>query len=133
VVASGATMSSARRVLVVDDSPAMRRNVVLALQLLTRVECVEAADGLEALRRFSQGRFDLVVTNINMPGLNGLELIGSVRAADAHVPVLVISTEGSERVKARALELGASSYLTKPVRAEEVLAVVQGLLAGRRA
>ena len=123
---------SSRRVLVVDDSPGMRRNVVLALQLLARVECVEAGDGLEALRRFSEGRFELVITNINMPGLNGLKLIGSVRAADARVPILVISTEGSERVRAHALTHGASSYLTKPVRADEVLAVVHSLLAGGR-
>ena len=123
---------SSRRVLVVDDSPAMRRNVVLALQLLTRVECVEAADGAEALRRFSEGPFDLVVTNINLPGLNGLRLIGSVRAADARVPVLVISTEGSERVRAQALALGASRYLVKPVRADEVLAAVGALLGGGR-
>ncbi|MBM4379898.1 MAG: response regulator [Deltaproteobacteria bacterium] len=118
------------RVLVVDDSPTMRRNVVLALQLLARVECVEAGDGLEALERFRQGGFGLVVTNINMPGLNGLRLIQAVRAAEPAVPVLVISTEASPYIRERALRLGASRYLTKPVRADEVIGAVRGLLDG---
>jgi two-component system chemotaxis response regulator CheY len=108
----------------------MRRNVVLALQLLAGVQCVEAGDGLEALARYREGGFGLVVTNINMPGLNGLELIRAVRAAGAHVPVLVISTEGSPYLKERALSLGASRYLTKPVRADEVLDAVRALLHG---
>ena len=118
------------RVLVVDDSPTMRRNVVLALQLLARLPCVEASDGLEALARFREGGFGLVVTNINMPGVNGLELIRAVRAADTSVPVLVISTEASPYIRARALALGASRYLTKPVRADEVLDAVRALLGG---
>jgi two-component system chemotaxis response regulator CheY len=121
------------RVLVVDDSPTMRRNVVLALQLLARVECVEAGDGVEALAHFRQGGFGLVVTNINMPGLNGLRLIQAVRAAEPSLPILVISTEASPYIRERALQLGASLYLTKPVRADEVVGAVRGLLdaAGR--
>ena len=119
------------RALVVDDSLALRRSVMYALQRLTEVVCVEAQDGAEALKKFAQGKFDIVLTDINMPVLDGLKLISHLRADDANaqVPIVVITTESAEEDRARALKLGANAYLVKPVQAQVVLDTVKRLLS----
>ena len=119
------------RALVVDDSLALRRSVMYALQRLTEVVCVEAQDGAEALKKFSQGKFDIVLTDINMPVLDGLKLISHLRSDDTnnHVPIVVITTESAEEDRDRALKLGANAYLVKPVQAQVVLDTVKKLLS----
>jgi two-component system, chemotaxis family, chemotaxis protein CheY len=118
------------RALVVDDSQAMRRSIMYALQRLGGVVCVEAADGADGLKKFSQGQFDLVLTDINMPLMDGLKLISHIRQASANsnVPIVVITTEGATADRERAMTLGASAYLVKPVQAKVVLDTVKGLL-----
>jgi two-component system chemotaxis response regulator CheY len=106
------------RVLVVEDSAAMRVYVAAALErvdeLPGELEVIEAQSGFDALRLLPRGRYDLVVTDINMPDINGLELIRFLRKSPQHkdVPVLVIST--SVRDKERGLSLGADAFLEKP-------------------
>ncbi len=119
------------RALVVDDSLALRRSVMYALQRLTDIVCVESQDGADALRKFSQGKFDIVLTDINMPVLDGLKLIRHLRsdAKNAHVPIIVISTESADADRDRALKLGANAYLIKPVQAQVVLDTVKKLLS----
>lgn len=119
------------RALVVDDSLALRRSVMYALQRLTEVVCVEAQDGAEALKKFSQGKFDIVLTDINMPVLDGLKLISHLRSDETnnHVPIVVITTESAEEDRDRALKLGANAYLVKPVQAQVVLETVKKLLS----
>lgn len=118
------------RALVVDDSQAMRRSLVFALQRLTGLHCEEAADGAEGLRKLSHARFDLVLTDINMPLMDGLKLIHHIRQSEAHrsVPVVVITTEAAAADRSRAMALGASAYLVKPVQAHTVLETVKSLL-----
>ena len=118
------------RALVVDDSQAMRRSIMYALQRLGGVVCVEATDGADALKKFTQGQFDLVLTDINMPLMDGLKLISHIRSAPAqnNVPIVVITTEGAVVDRERAMALGASAYLVKPVQAKVVLETVKGLL-----
>jgi two-component system, chemotaxis family, chemotaxis protein CheY len=118
------------RALVVDDSQAMRRSLVFALQRLTGLLCDEAADGAEGLKKLSHARFDLVLTDINMPLMDGLKLIHHIRQSDAHrsVPVVVITTEAAAADRSRAMALGASAYLVKPVQAHTVLETVKSLL-----
>ena len=118
------------RALVVDDSQAMRRSLVFALQRLTRLLCDEAADGAEGLKKLSHTRFDLVLTDINMPLMDGLKLIHHIRQSDVHrsVPVVVITTEAAAADRSRAMALGASAYLVKPVQAHTVLETVKSLL-----
>jgi two-component system, chemotaxis family, chemotaxis protein CheY len=118
------------RALVVDDSQAMRRSIMYALQRLGGVVCVEATDGADALKKFTQGQFDLVLTDINMPLMDGLKLISHIRQAQAqnNVPIVVITTEGAAADRERAMALGASAYLVKPVQAKVVLETVKGLL-----
>jgi two-component system, chemotaxis family, chemotaxis protein CheY len=119
------------RALVVDDSQAMRRSIMYALQRLGQIVCVEAGDGAEALRKFGQGAFHIVLTDINMPLMDGLKLIGAIRggAKEPKVPIVVITTEGADEDRARAMRLGASAYLVKPVQAQQVLDTVKELLA----
>lgn len=119
------------RALVVDDSQAMRRSIVYALQRLECVTCVEAQDGAEGLKKFaSEGRFDLVLTDINMPLMDGLKLISHIRTASEHrrVPIIVISTESAQADRERALALGANAYLVKPVQVKQVQDAVRELL-----
>lgn len=104
-------------ILIVEDSSTMRSLVVSALEDLgTPVRITEASSGFEALRELPRGEYDLIVTDINMPDINGLELISFVRrnAAYRSIPLLIISTEGSERDREKGLELGADAYLVKP-------------------
>ena len=119
-----------QRILIVEDSPTMRQLLVFALRRLPGVDLVEAQDGMDGLRKLSSDHFDLAMIDINMPVMDGLKLIGLMRGDDAlrEVPVVVITTEGAERDRERALRLGADEYLTKPIQANRVLAVVRSLL-----
>ncbi len=119
-----------QRILIVEDSPTMRQLLVFALRRLPGVDIVEAQDGMDGLRKLSSDHFDLALIDIHMPVMDGLKLIGLMRGEDAlrEVPVVVITTEGAERDRERALRLGANEYLTKPIQANRVLAVVRGLL-----
>jgi two-component system chemotaxis response regulator CheY len=119
-----------RRILIVEDSPTMRQLLVFALRRLRGVDLVEAQDGMDGLRKLSSDRFDLALIDIHMPVMDGLKLIGLMRSEEAleGVPVVVITTEGAEADRERALRLGADEYLTKPIQAHRVLAVVRSLL-----
>jgi two-component system, chemotaxis family, chemotaxis protein CheY len=118
------------KALVVDDSMPLRRSVMYALQRLGDVTCVEAGDGAEALKKAQGAAIDIVLTDINMPVLDGLKLIATLRKDPVHarVPIVVITTEAALADKERALSLGANAYLIKPVKAQEVLDTVNRLL-----
>lgn len=118
------------RALVVDDSLQLRRSVMYALQKLPDVVCVEAGDGAEALRKLRTSAFDIVLSDINMPVLDGLKLVAHIRqdAALSKLPVVMITTESAEADRERAMNLGANAYLVKPVQASEVLETVKSLL-----
>jgi two-component system, chemotaxis family, chemotaxis protein CheY len=118
------------RALVVDDSLQLRRSVMYALQKLPDVVCVEAGDGAEALRKLRGSAFDIVLSDINMPVLDGLKLVAHIRqdAALSKLPVVMITTESAEADRERAMNLGANAYLVKPVQASEVLETVKSLL-----
>ena len=121
----------ARTVLIVDDSSSMRAFVRAALEGMDDpLEVVEAESGFEALRVLPRQPLDLAIIDINMPHIHGLELIAMLRgnARYAALPVLVISTESTERDRDRALQLGASAYLTKPFSAEALVEQVSALL-----
>jgi two-component system chemotaxis response regulator CheY len=116
--------------LIVDDSPAMRRQLAAALQRVPGLKAVEAGDGADAWRKLASGTFDILLTDINMPTLDGLKLISLVRAGGTHqrVPIVVITTEGGEADRRRALSLGADGYLVKPVQSHQVVEAVKLLL-----
>jgi two-component system chemotaxis response regulator CheY len=116
--------------LVVDDSSAMRKQLCYALRRVVGMETMEAADGADAWRKLASGAFDIVLTDINMPLMDGLKLVALVRAGGSHqqVPLVVITTEGAEADRKRAMNLGASAYLVKPVQANQVVDTVRSLL-----
>ncbi|MCB0220489.1 MAG: response regulator [Chrysiogenetes bacterium] len=118
------------RVLVVEDSPTMRQLIIFALKRLRNLEIVEANDGVEGLKKMSEKKFDLVLTDINMPVMDGIKLITLIRKDDTHkdVPIVVITTEGGSDDREKALSLGANTYITKPIQAAHVLTTVKQLL-----
>lgn len=105
-----------KKILIVEDSSAMRSLLISTIEALEGFEIVEAANGFEALRLLPRERVDLVITDINMPDINGLELIRYVRNSAIYksIPLFIISTESSERDLAKGLALGANEYLIKP-------------------
>ncbi len=105
-----------KRILIVDDSLTMRQIIRLTLEKQFGCTVVEAADGVGALEKLRGGEaFDCIVTDINMPRLDGLALIQLVRGEMGRaLPIIVITTRGSEKDRDRALALGADTYLTKP-------------------
>lgn len=121
-------------VLIVDDSPAMRKFIrrVLTLSGLEIGECLDAGDGQEALDVLQSTWVDIVLTDINMPNMNGEEFMQRL-ARDPllnSVPVLVISTDRSEARLERMLGLGAKDYITKPFLPEQLGGTMMKLLAG---
>ena len=125
-----------QRILIVDDSATMRSLLASSLEELEQpTKIVEAESGFEALRFLPREEFDLVVTDINMPDINGLELVSFIKKNEkyASIPLVIISTEGSERDREKGLELGADAYLVKPFDPEDLRQVVGDLLASREA
>jgi len=116
--------------LVVEDSPMMRQLLVFALARIKRLAVTEAEDGVDGLRKLANGKFDLVITDINMPIMDGLKLVKRIRSDEVHkdVPIIIITTEGSTEDRQRALALGANAYITKPIQAPQVIAKVKELL-----
>ena len=120
------------RILVVEDSSAMRAFVRAALEEAGVVrEVIEAASGFEALRILPREQVQLAIVDINMPDVNGLELIRFMRKSESHkdTPLNVISSEASERDRERGLMLGANAYLAKPFTADALIALVRELAA----
>ena len=123
--------SRVRRILVVEDSPTMRSFLCSTLEELDEpVKVTALASGFEALRELPRQRFDLILTDVNMPDINGLELVSFVKGSDAYrsIPLVIISTEGAERDREKGLGLGADAYLVKPFDPEELRRIALDLL-----
>ncbi len=110
-------------VLIVEDSPTMRSLLAATLDGVSGITVREAASGFEALRLLPREPVDLIITDINMPDINGLELISYLRNNPRYnrVPLFIISTEGSEHDRERGMALGADEYLVKPFPPEVLL------------
>lgn len=117
-------------VLIVEDSPTMRQLISFALKRIRGVRIVEAGDGVDGLKKISAEKFDMILTDINMPVMDGLKLISLVRDDANHkgVPIVVITTEGAQEDRQRALALGANDYITKPIQPNRILEVAKQLL-----
>lgn len=115
-------------VLIVEDSVTMRQLLSFALRKLRVVDVDTADDGLDALKKLSAKPYDLVITDINMPMMDGFKLLSMIRHKDTEVPIIVITTEGSDDDRKRAMTLGANIYLTKPIQAPDVTRACRELL-----
>jgi two-component system chemotaxis response regulator CheY len=118
------------KALIVEDSPTMRQLLVYALKRIQGIQATEAGDGVEGLQKCDEDVPDIILTDINMPVMDGLKFIEQVRGREnlASVPIVVITTEGGDEDRERALGLGANAFVTKPIQAPAVVKVVMGLL-----
>src|SRR3984893_5285139 len=107
-------MSAHFSCLVVEDSPMMRQLLVLALSRIKDLRVTEADDGVDGLRKLATGKFDIILTDINMPIMDGLKLVKRVRSDPTHkdTPIIVITTEGSNEDRHRALQLRGNAAIT---------------------
>jgi two-component system chemotaxis response regulator CheY len=119
-----------KNVLVVEDSKAIRSMIRVSLEEAGGFFAVEAGNGFEALKTLPTRRFDLIITDINMPDINGLELIGYVKSNPTYrdIPLIIVSTEKTEEDKKRGITLGAAGYVVKPFRKEELIGMVTKVL-----
>ena len=122
-----------KKILVVEDSRITRDLIVSTLEEMEELsdyEIIEAENGFEALKLLPRNRFSLILTDINMPDINGLELVKFIKGNQLYkdIPLIIISTEGSKRDREKGLALGADSYLVKPFNPEELQDLVRKLL-----
>jgi two-component system chemotaxis response regulator CheY len=115
-------MSRSARILVVEDSSVMRQLITLAVKRYGLADVTEAADGLDALKRIAERRFDLMFVDLNMPVLDGMKLIKRVREdrGNAATQICVVTTESAETTEAQARALGAQFFLRKPVHRQDI-------------
>lgn len=105
-----------KQILVVDDSATMRRMVMASLRELTEVSFDEASSGLEAIEYLAMSSIDLMILDLNMPDMHGLEVLKFVRGHEKYqtIPIIILTTRGDESSRGAAIAAGASCYLTKP-------------------
>lgn len=120
------------RTLIVDDSPTMRRMVKVSLRDVCTGGFAEAASGLEAIEQLALGPIALMVLDLNMPDMHGLEVLEFMRGHQRYrrVPVVVLTTRGDHAAREDALRAGASAFMTKPFSPQELITTVKHVMAG---
>jgi two-component system chemotaxis response regulator CheY len=111
----------------------MRQLISFALKRIPGSKIVEANDGIDALKKLSTQKFDIILTDINMPIMDGLKLVSMVRNDPAHktIPIIIITTEGAEEDRKRGLALGANAYIPKPIQTADLLNIVNQILGNK--
>ena len=119
------------RCLIVEDSPTMRQLIVFALKRVPELDIVEASDGVDALKKLPGQKTDLVLTDINMPIMDGLKLVSLLKSNPLYkdIPVVIITTEGAAEDRDKGLALGARAYIPKPIQTNSLLKVVREILS----
>ena len=119
-----------KKILVAEDSPTMRYLIASTIAALGDFAVIEAGNGFEALRILPQEKVDLVITDINMPDINGLEMVSFIRQSPNYrtTPLFIVSTEGSARDREKGMSLGANAYLVKPFAPEELQSLIRQYL-----
>jgi two-component system chemotaxis response regulator CheY len=126
---SGAGGAAMKRILTVDDSTSVRQMVSFALGK-AGYEVTEAVDGKDGLDKASEGKFDLIITDLNMPNMDGIQMIEAVRKlpANGFIPILMLTTESQAAKKDAGRKAGATGWIVKPFNAEQLLATIQKLV-----
>jgi two-component system chemotaxis response regulator CheY len=120
-----------KKILIVEDSSTTRSLLKAVIEDLGEdIDTVEAPTGFEALKLLPSEPFDLILTDINMPDINGLELLNFVKnnQSYSHIPTIIVSTERSEEDRKRGMALGAAAYITKPFKSEELQEAIKKVL-----
>lgn len=117
-------------ILVVEDSPTMRQLITFAMKRIPNSRVIEATDGVDALKKLSSEKIDLILADINMPVMDGLKLVSLVRSNASYqkIPIIIITTEGAKEDRERALALGANAYLSKPIQTQELIKIVNSFI-----
>ena len=120
-----------QNILIVDDSPTIRKMVRASLQAIESAEFVEASTGLEAIEQLAVTRMQLIVLDLNMPDMHGLEVLAFIRGQERYrpLPILVLTTRGDEASRRAAIAAGASAFMTKPFSPPALTTQAQALLA----
>jgi len=118
-------------ILVVEDSPTMRQLIGFAVKRVPQARVIEATDGVDALKKLSSEKIDIILADINMPVMDGLKLVSLVRSNAVYkdIPIIMITTEGAEEDKKKALAIGANAYLTKPIQTQELMKLINSFIA----
>lgn len=129
-MSGGIPEAAMKQILIVEDSATTRSLITAVIEEAGDFEIVEAATGFEALKLLPTKSFDLILTDINMPDINGIELINFIKSNPRYsaIPLVIISTEKSEEDKKRGLAAGADAYITKPFKAKELQDSIKGML-----
>ena len=120
-------------ILVVEDSPTMRQLISFAMNRIPNACVIEATDGVDALKKLSSDKIDLILADINMPVMDGLKLVSLVRGNPSFkdIPIIMVTTEGAEEDRNRAIAIGANAYLPKPIQTQALLKLVTTFLSGQ--
>ncbi|NOZ26156.1 MAG: response regulator [Nitrospirae bacterium] len=120
-------------ILVVEDSPTMRQLISFAMRRIPGSRVIEATDGVDALKKLSSEKADIILADINMPVMDGLKLVSLVRGNSAYkdIPIIIITTEGAEEDRKKAMAMGADAYLPKPIQTQELIRLVTQQLSKR--
>ena len=118
-----------KRIMTVDDSASVRQMVVFTLKE-AGYEVIEATDGKDALSKLNGNPFHMIITDLNMPNLDGIGLIKGVRAHPAYkfIPVIMLTTESQESRKQEGKQAGATGWIVKPFKPEQLVAVIKKVL-----
>lgn len=119
-----------KQILVVDDSATMRRMVIASLRSLTEVKFNEASNGLEAIEKLALSPVDLMILDLNMPDMHGMDVLNFMRGHQKYstIPIVILTTKGDEVTHTTALAAGASRYMTKPFQPQILAEQVGALL-----
>lgn len=118
-------MGLTKSFLVVDDSATMRQLITMTLKKMGCTSIADAPNGRVALEKLESAPVDVVLTDIDMPEMNGLEFIEKARAKYAQMPIVILSTHGDEATRDKGLTLGANDYLTKPLSGAKLTDVLE--------
>jgi len=116
------------KILIVDDEPDMLKLLSMILREKTSYETTTTNNPLEAIELMKQGGFDLVISDLKMPGLDGLEIIDAVRKIDEDIPVIIITAFASLESASEAIKKGGFDFITKPFRREQILFTIDKAL-----
>ena len=121
------------RFLIVEDSPTMRQLISFSLKRFKGCKIVEAVDGVDALKKLQTEEVDIILTDINMPVMDGLKLVTLVRQNPKlkYLPIVIITTEGAKEDRDRGLALGADAYISKPIQSSSLLKIITEVLEKR--
>lgn len=116
--------------LVVEDSPTMRQLIAFALKRFKGARVVEAGDGVDALKKLQTEKIHMILTDINMPIMDGLKLVTLIRQNPAlkNMPIVIITTEGAAEDRERGMALGANAYISKPIQTAHLIKTITELM-----